>query len=221
MSSLPFSVLCYPCLYRSLLPHNVISPFLCPLLSLSIPLLVAPQCHLSLSLSFAILVYTAPCCPTMSSLPFSVLCYPCLYRSLLPHNVISPFLCPLLSLSIPLLVAPQCHLSNDVLVFQLILHPLSATNCPSTIFHSGDVSSSFSFRTGYVLACVCHSGSLPNDCRERGRDREKTERDVCWLVGCLTSHQQASVSQGRICSDNLTCCHTEIEVADQTFYLPH
>ena len=42
---------------------------------------------------------------------------------------------------------------------------------------------------------------------------------VCWLVGCLTSQQQASVSQGRICSDNLTCCHTEIEAADQTFYL--
>ena len=40
-----------------------------------------------------------------------------------------------------------------------------------------------------------------------------------WLVGCLTSQQQASVSQGRICSDNFTCCHTEIEDADQTFYL--
>ena len=44
-------------------------------------------------------------------------------------------------------------------------------------------------------------------------------RFVCWLVGCLTSQQHASVSQGRICSDNFTCCHTEIEVADQTFYL--
>ena len=42
---------------------------------------------------------------------------------------------------------------------------------------------------------------------------------VCLLVGCLTSQQHASVSQGRICSDNLTCCHTEIEVADPTFYL--
>ena len=41
----------------------------------------------------------------------------------------STFLCPLLSLSIPLLVAPQCHLSNDVLVFRLILHPLPATLC--------------------------------------------------------------------------------------------
>ena len=41
----------------------------------------------------------------------------------------------------------------------------------------------------------------------------------CLFVGCLTSQQQASVSQGRICSDNFTCCHTEKEVADQTFYL--
>ena len=41
---------------------------------------------------------------------------------------------------------------------------------------------------------------------------------VCLLVACLTSQQHASVSQGRICSDNLTCCHTETEVADQTFY---
>ena len=45
------------------------------------------------------------------------------------------------------------------------------------------------------------------------------KRFVCWLVGCLTSQQHASVSQGRICSDNFTCCHTEIEVADQTFHL--
>ena len=42
---------------------------------------------------------------------------------------------------------------------------------------------------------------------------------VCLLVGCLMSQQQASVSQGWICSDNFTCCHTEIEVVDQTFYL--
>ena len=39
------------------------------------------------------------------------------------------------------------------------------------------------------------------------------------LVGCLTSQQYASVSQGQICEDNFTCCHTEIEAADQTFYL--
>ena len=39
------------------------------------------------------------------------------------------------------------------------------------------------------------------------------------LVGCLTSQKHASVSQGRICSGKFTCCHTEREVADQTFYL--
>ena len=39
------------------------------------------------------------------------------------------------------------------------------------------------------------------------------------LVGFLTSQHHASVSQERICSDNFTCCHTEIEGADQTFNL--
>ena len=42
---------------------------------------------------------------------------------------------------------------------------------------------------------------------------------VCLFVACLTSQQHVSVPQGRICSDNLSCCHTEIEVADQTFHL--
>ena len=54
--------------------------------------------------------------------------------------------------------------------------------------------------------------------RERERERER-ERMLLLLVGCLTSQQHASVSQGRISSDNVTCCHTEIEVADPTFYL--
>ena len=42
---------------------------------------------------------------------------------------------------------------------------------------------------------------------------------ICLSVGCLTSQQHASVSQGRICWDNFTCCHAEIEVADPTFHL--
>ena len=45
------------------------------------------------------------------------------------------------------------------------------------------------------------------------------EARVCLLVGCLTSQQHASVSQGRICTDNFTCCHTEMEAADPTFHL--
>ena len=45
--------------------------------------------------------------------------------------------------------------------------------------------------------------------------------ETLWLlfVGCLTSQQQASVSQGRIYSDIFTCCHAEVKAADQTFYL--
>ena len=39
------------------------------------------------------------------------------------------------------------------------------------------------------------------------------------MLACLTSQQHASESQGRICSDNFTCCHTEMEVADQTSHL--
>ena len=31
------------------------------------------------------------------------------------------------------------------------------------------------------------------------------------------SQQHVSVSQGRICSDKITCRHTEIEVADQIY----
>ena len=45
-----------------------------------------------------------------------------------------------------------------------------------------------------------------------------TSISIEFFVGCFTS-QQASVSQGWICEDNFTCSHTEIEVADQTFYL--
>ena len=39
------------------------------------------------------------------------------------------------------------------------------------------------------------------------------------FVRCLTSQQHASVSQGRISTDNFTCCHSEIEVADPTLHL--
>ena len=39
------------------------------------------------------------------------------------------------------------------------------------------------------------------------------------LLACLPCQQNASISQGRTCSDNCTWCDTEIEVSDQTFYL--
>ena len=35
------------------------------------------------------------------------------------------------------------------------------------------------------------------------------------LVDCLSSQEHAKAFQGRICSDICTCCHTDMEVADQ------
>ena len=57
------------------------------------------------------------------------------------------------------------------------------------------------------------------DEQDRQVRRRRLEARWVWLVGCLTSQQQASVSQGQICSDNSTCSHTELEVVDQTLYL--
>ena len=52
-----------------------------------------------------------------------------------------------------------------------------------------------------------------------GDPKGLARKEVYLLVGCLTSQQHASVSQGRIFKDNFTCYHTETEVADPTSYL--
>ena len=54
--------------------------------------------------------------------------------------------------------------------------------------------------------------------REGGRGRETEIEKLLLFIGCLMSGQHANVSRGRICSDKFMCCHTEIEVVDQTFY---
>ena len=47
-----------------------------------------------------------------------------------------------------------------------------------------------------------------------GMRGKKTKTKLLVFVACLTSQRHAHLSQGRICSDNYTCCHTELE--DQT-----
>ena len=69
-----------------------------------------------------------------------------------------------------------------------------------------------------VLAASCVSPHR-RGCGFNSSDCHALVRFVYLLVGCLTSQQYANVSQGRICSDNFTCCHTETEAADPTFYL--
>ena len=56
----------------------------------------------------------------------------------------------------------------------------------------------------YIMLEIHHSGREPS---------------ICLFVCDVTSQQHASLSQGRFCSEKFTCCHTETEVADQTFYL--
>ena len=55
--------------------------------------------------------------------------------------------------------------------------------------------------------------------RRLSRGRGGGGGGVGCLLGCLTSQQHVNVSQGRICSDDFTCCRTEIQVADQAFHL--
>ena len=62
-------------------------------------------------------------------------------------------------------------------------------------------------------------GRLTDHVSEGGLTDHVSKGSLFCFVGCLTSQQQASVSQGLICKDNFTCCHAEIEAADQTFYL--
>ena len=52
------------------------------------------------------------------------------------------------------------------------------------------------------------------DRKEKRQARRKW--NLRFLVGCLTSQQHATGSQGWICLGNCVCCHTEIEDADQT-----
>ena len=77
----------------------------------------------------------------------------------------------------------------------------------------------FSVMIGTLLYVFVHVNIILNLKETDAHRLNPILKEVCLLVGCLTSQQQASVSQGRICSDNFTCCHTEIEVADPTFYL--
>ena len=60
--------------------------------------------------------------------------------------------------------------------------------------------------------------ATPTQTRESHRPHSKSAV-VCLFVGCFTSQQHASVSQGRIRLDNFTGCHTETDIADPTFHL--
>ena len=111
--------------------------------------------------------------------------------------------------------------------------PLMSTLNTKT--HSSKEMAEFSFRNSEVKSiCYCKQRmktklSLSSECVVTKLCKPCTSftshlHSSCGMVWYRTlrlmSQQQASVSQGRICLDNFTCCHTEIEVADQNV-LPH
>ena len=75
--------------------------------------------------------------------------------------------------------------------------------------HRGGMLRGFPTRTVhlYYMSCLRYTILVGNP------------RTHFWFVACLTSQQHVGVSQGRICTDNFTCCHTDTEVADPAFYL--
>ena len=79
----------------------------------------------------------------------------------------------------------------------------------------------FQFREDNPLLCVMYlyTTDWVNTQKVHWLTLQTCDKNGCLLVGCLMSQHHARVFQGRICTDNFTCCHTEIEVADQTFYL--
>ena len=82
--------------------------------------------------------------------------------------------------------------------------------------------SEWSFQVRYLsygFMCLMHCIRCMNEYRNEWLNERTNKLHNCLFVGCLTSQQHVSVSQGRICTDNFTCCHTEIEAADQTFHL--
>ena len=90
-----------------------------------------------------------------------------------------------------------------------VLHPLRAIQKGNLVrSHSGNPQT---LRQPGGAAMYCHRH------REDWSFHPTNEKIVvCWLLIVPATCECIS---GRICSDNFTCCHTEIEAADQTFHL--
>ena len=113
---------------------------------------------------------------------------------------------------------------NFVLRFSHLQHPHSITTMISITMMLMELSD-VSWLLKAPAACRISEGWEVNerktdtDAVDKDDDRGGDDIQRCLLVGCLMSLTHASVSQGRICSNHCTRCHTETEVADPTFYL--
>ena len=85
-----------------------------------------------------------------------------------------------------------------------------------SLFIHTTISSPVSDLAGPGVQCGCRQSAPLGIIK---MDIARVKCSLLLFTGCLTSQQHASVSPGRICSHNFTCCHTETEVADPTFHL--
>ena len=162
---------------------------LCLCLSLCLSLCLCLSLSVSLSLSMSLSASPPPPPLPSSSSPYA-LCPPFSFSPSLSFSVSFSLFHPL---SVCMLV--RLHHPLRGLYFFLLSLPSSLF-----VFYLSLVSPSpGKERQAVVVECVGGGGGE--------------------VVGCLTSQQYAGVSQGQICSDHCTCCYTEIEIADQTFYL--
>ena len=100
-------------------------------------------------------------------------------------------------------------LTDSMNLLQKVSLEMGCSDCNTTMY-------SLRLQRLLWICCPGHAGVRG---MKRQVDWQAQHTSVCLFVGCLTSQQHASVSQGRICADNFTCCRTEIEAADPTFYL--
>ena len=106
----------------------------------------------------------------------------------------------------------RCEGSNNKDFTRETIQVLTKMLCP--VFIGGDITTGDTVKLENMLSG--RTTTMEKNCRA---SHATQDCHVCLFVGCLTSQQHASVSQGQISTDDFTCCYTEIEVADQTYYL--
>ena len=99
-------------------------------------------------------------------------------------------------------------------LFKIVVYRAESDNYIGSVAIANQ-SSAYSSSICYIYSC-----SRPQISDSPSPHHQIVITSAPMFVGCLTSQQHASVSQGRICSDKFTCCHTEIVVVDQNFHHP-
>ena len=78
--------------------------------------------------------------------------------------------------------------------------------------------SDFEYGEDTESKCCCELLQLRNSLGPELLSDFSVQGFVRLFIDCLTPQQHATLSRRWVCPDSLTYCHTEIQVADQTFF---